>query len=318
MRQELLLRLYKKTLRLRLIELEISKKYSEWKMRCPTHLSIGQEAVAASFSEVVKKRDYAVSSHRAHAHYLATGGDFKKMIAEIYGKKTGCSKGRGGSMHLIDLKVNFMGSSAIVANSIPVGTGLALASKLKQSKQISYIFFGDGAVEQGAFYESINFAAVKNLPVIFVCENNLYSVYSSLNERQPYKRKNYKMAESIGIKSFSCDGNDVISCYNNFKKAEKFVRSNKKPIFLEFSTYRIHEHCGPNIDDYLKYRPKKEINFWKKRDPVLMLENKVKKINKKILNKIYQDIDKEIKSAFSFAEKSPWPKNKSAFEDVYG
>ena len=126
------------------------------------------------------------------------------------------------------------------------------------------------------------------------------------------------MAESIGIKSFSCDGNDVISCYNNFKKAEKFVLSNKKPIFLEFSTYRIHEHCGPNIDDYLKYRPKKEINFWKKRDPVLMLENKVKKINKKILNKIYQDIDKEIKSAFSFAEKSPWPKNKSAFEDVYG
>ena len=133
-------------------------------MRCPTHLSIGQEAVSAAFSEVVNKKDFAVSSHRAHVHYLAKGGNLKKMIAEIYGKKTGCSKGKGGSMHLIDLDVNFMGSSAIVGNSIPIGTGLALSAKINNTNQKSFIFFGDGATEQGVFYESINFAAVKNLP----------------------------------------------------------------------------------------------------------------------------------------------------------
>ena len=135
MNKNLLFKLYKNILRFRLIELEISKKYSSWKMRCPTHLSIGQEAVSSAFSEVVSKKDFTVSSHRAHAHYLAKGGSLNKMIAELYGKKTGCSKGKGGSMHLIDLNVNFMGSSAIVGNSIPIGTGLALSSKIKNTNQ---------------------------------------------------------------------------------------------------------------------------------------------------------------------------------------
>lgn len=153
--------------RTRSIEEEIAKRYHEGRMRCPTHLSVGQEAVPAAFSQLVQKKDFAVSSHRGHAHYLAKGGNLKSMIAEIYGKKTGCSKGKGGSMHLIDLSVNFMGTSAIVGNSIPIGVGLGLSAKIKKTKQISFIFFGDGAIEEGVFYESINFATVKKTSCYF-------------------------------------------------------------------------------------------------------------------------------------------------------
>ncbi len=316
--KKLKLRLYKNILRYRLVELEIAKEYKNQKMRCPTHLSIGQEAVSAAFAEIVKKRDFAISSHRAHAHYLAKGGNLKKMIAEIYGKKTGCSKGKGGSMHLIDLDVNFMGSSAIVGNSIPVGTGLGLSAIIKNTNQKSFIFFGDGAIEQGAFYESINFAAVKKLPTVFVCENNLYSVYSNLKDRQPKNRKIFQMINSIGIKSYSCDGNDALKCYQTFKKAIEFVNVKKKPVFLEFYTYRHHEHCGPNIDDYLNYRPIKEINFWKKKDPLEISKKILKKNELKVIKKFDSEINKEIKAAFNFAKKSAFPSHRSAFEDVYG
>ncbi len=317
MKKNLLLKLYKNLQRFRSIELEISKRYSSWKMRCPTHLSVGQEAVPAAFSEIVKKNDFAVSSHRAHAHYLAKGGNLNKMIAELYGKKTGCSKGKGGSMHLIDLSVNFMGSSAIVGNSIPVGTGLALSSKIKNTKQKSYVFFGDGALEQGVFYESVNFAAVKNLPIIFVCENNLYSVYSNMEHRQPTNRKNFKMVEAIGVKSLLCDGNNVEQCYKIFKKAAAYVEKKSKPIFLEFLTYRHLEHCGPNIDDNLKYRPRKEIELWKRKDPILVVRKKIFKSYQKEIKKFELKINKEINYAFKFAERSAWPNAKSAFKDVY-
>ena len=180
-------KLYYQNYRIRSVETHIAENYSKGEMRCPTHLSIGQEAVSAALSQIMRKKDFAVSSHRAHAHYMAKGGSLKKMIAEIYGKVTGCSKGKGGSMHLIDIKSNFMGSTAIVGNTIPVGVGLALSSKIKKEDKFSFIFFGEGAVEEGVFYESINFAAIKKLPVIFICENNFYSVYSPLNVRQPKK-----------------------------------------------------------------------------------------------------------------------------------
>ena len=166
--KEMFLDFYKSMYRIRSVEEEISKRYYEGKMRCPTHLSIGQEAVPAAFSKIALKSDFAVSSHRGHAHYLAKGGDLKSMIAEIYGKETGCSKGKGGSMHLIDLSVNFMGTSAIVGNSIPMGVGLGLSAKVKKTKQVSFIFFGDGAIEEGVFYESINFATLKKLPVVLL------------------------------------------------------------------------------------------------------------------------------------------------------
>ena len=303
--------------RTRAVEKEISKRYSEGKMRCPTHLSIGQEAVPAAFSEIALKKDFAVSSHRGHAHYLAKGGNLKFMIAEIYGKATGCSKGKGGSMHLNDLSVNFMGSSAIVGNSIPVGTGLGLSSKLKKNKQVSFVFFGDGATEEGVFFESINFAALKKLPVVFICENNFYSVYSPLSVRQPKGRSIAKMVRAMGLNSLSCDGNDVIKIYKTLNKAVNHARSGNGPYFLEFFTYRWLEHCGPNYDNNIGYRTPSEFNQWKKKDPITKLVNNLDKANLKKVEIIQKKIKKEIDKAFSFAEKSPFPKQSLAYKEVY-
>ena len=223
-------------------EEEIAARYSEWKMRCPTHLSIGQEAVAAAVGKVLRRDDFAVSGHRAHAHYLGKGGNLPAMIAELYGKATGCSRGRGGSMHLIDLSVGFEGSTAIVANSIPVGVGLALAAKLKNTGQVSCIFFGDGAVEEGVFYESVNFAAVKKLPVLFLCENNLYSVYTPLHIRQPAVRKIHAMARGLGLESCDGDGNDVESVYQITADAVNRLRRASPPKSPKHSRLPKHRH----------------------------------------------------------------------------
>ena len=303
--------------RIRNVEQEISKRYSESKMRCPTHLSIGQEAVPSAFSEIAKKKDFAVSSHRGHAHYLAKGGNLKSMLAEIYGKKTGCSKGKGGSMHLIDLSVNFMGTSAIVGNSIPIGVGLGMSAKIKKTNQISFIFFGDGAIEEGVFYESINFAVVKKLPVIFICENNLYSVYSSLSVRQPKDRNISKMVKAIGPRVFRCDGNDVLKVYKILKKATNETRKGNGPCFLEFFTYRWLEHCGPNFDNNIGYRSEKEFLNWKKKEPIKRLAKKISSKFNKELRKIRSDVEIEVKSSFKFAEKSPFPKQSEAYKGVY-
>lgn len=314
MKNFLVEKLYREALRIRNIELEISRRYSTNKIRCPVHLSVGQEGVAAACALVMKKLDFAVSTHRGHAHYLAKGGDLKKMIAEIYGKVTGCSKGIGGSMHLMDLNVNFMGSSAIVGNSIPVGVGLGLSAKLKKKNQISYVFFGEGATEQGVFYESINFAIIKKLPVIFICENNLYSVYSDLKYRQPKTRKIYQLVKSFGIQTYRCNGNNVLDSYNTLVKARKFLLKKKQPVFIEFSTYRWLEHCGPNYDNDLKYRSEKEFNFWKKKDPIKKLKRYLKKNFSH--EKAEKRINNEINNAFKFALRSKFP-SKISEADVY-
>lgn len=314
MKNFLVEKLYRKALRIRNIELEISRRYSSNQIRCPVHLSVGQEGIAAACALVMKKLDFAVSTHRGHAHYLAKGGDLKKMIAEIYGKVTGCSKGIGGSMHLMDLNVNFMGSSAIVGNSIPVGVGLGLSAKLKKKNQISYVFFGEGATEQGVFYESINFAIIKKLPVVFICENNLYSVYSDLKYRQPKTRKIYQLVKSFGIQTYKCNGNNVLDSYNTLVKARKFLLKKKQPVFIEFSTYRWLEHCGPNYDNDLKYRSEKEFNFWKKKDPIKKLKRYLKKNFSH--EKAEKRINNEINNAFKFALRSKFP-SKISEADVY-
>ena len=302
---------------IRSVEEEISKRYKEGKMRCPTHLSIGQEAVPAVFSELANKDDFAISSHRGHAHYLAKGGNLKSMIAEIYGKKTGCSKGKGGSMHLCDLSVNFMGTSAIVGNSIPIGVGLGLSAKIKKTNQISFVFFGDGAVEEGVFFESVNFAVVKKLPVIFICENNLYSVYSPLSVRQPKGRSIAKMVKGIGANVLECDGNDIVKVHQNLSKAVKETRKGNGPYFLEYFTYRWLEHCGPNFDNNIGYRSENEYKYWKKKDPIKRLINIFNKENLNQIKKIQKKVKIEINKAFKFAEKSPFPKPSEAYKGTF-
>lgn len=306
--------------RIRLVEQEIAERYPDGRMRCPTHLSIGQEAAAIGVGMALEKSDLAVSTHRAHAHYLAKGGDLKAMLAEIYGKATGCCHGRGGSMHLTDTSVGFIGSTAIVGNSIPIGVGLGLSLKIKNTKSVSAVFFGDGCTEEGAFYEAVNFAVVARLPVLFVCENNLYSVYSSLSVRQPNGREIYKLAESIGVPSTIVDGNDVEAVYQATANALECVRSGKGPFFIELTTYRWLEHCGPNYDNNIGYRSEEEFLSWKARDPIQLYEDLLiacGSISSIEINEIRKDLVKEIEAAFSFAEMSPFPDVNEAYLGLY-
>ena len=313
-----LFRIWSSIYRIRSIEKAIAREYSKNEMRCPTHLSIGQEAVPSCIQEFIDEKDFAVSSHRGHAHYLAKGGSLKKMICEIFGKENGCANGKGGSMHLIDRSVGFAGTTAIVANSIPIGVGLAFSQKLEKKRNITIVYFGDGAVEEGAFYESVNFAIVKKLPVFFVCENNLYSVYSPLKVRQPKGRSIAKMVKNMNCNTISGDGNNPLQIYNKISKAINSLREGRGPVFAEFKTYRHLEHCGPNLDDNLNYRPIKEINYWLKNDPLVLLEKKLSLLNfsKKMIIKKNM-VDKEISETFKFARKSKFPKINLKTDQVY-
>ena len=211
-------------------------------------------------------------------------------------------------MHLIDKDVSFMGTSAIVGNSIPLGVGLGLSAKLKSTNQISCIYLGDGAIEQGVFYESINFAILKKLRVLFICENNLYSVYSPLSVRQPKNRKISHMVNGMGINSLECDGNDVISCRKTLKSVIPDIRENSSPFFIEFKTYRWREHCGPNFDNDIGYRTIEEFEVWKKKDPIEFLKQSLiieDVFVKKELDQIKKSIENEINQVFINAEKAP-------------
>jgi TPP-dependent pyruvate/acetoin dehydrogenase alpha subunit len=303
-----------------MVEVEIAKRYSEQKMRCPVHLSIGQEAPSAAFALAIQVRDYAVSTHRGHAHYLAKSGNLSAMIAEIYGKETGCSKGRGGSMHLADKAVGFMGTSAIVGNSIPVGVGLALSLQVKKIEQASVIFLGDGAIEEGVFYESANFAAVRNLPAVFLCENNEYSVYSSLPVRQPAGRQISDLAAAIGLTSKAVDGNDVEVSYGAIDSALRAARNGEGPQFIEFKTYRHLEHCGPNDDDHLGYRPLGELQAWLDKDPVSIYQSELENlgiISSELVSSIRSIISQEIDDAFEAAEAASFPVMADFTDGVY-
>ena len=310
-------RLYEELLKIRLIEEEISYRYSEEKMRCPTHIAIGQEAAAVGVCASLNKNDYAVSGHRAHHHYIAKGGNIKKLIAEIYGKETGCSGGKGGSMHLIDTNVGFMGSTAIVAGTIPVGVGLSFSQKLKHSENITCIFFGDAAIEEGVFYESVNFAILKNLPVLFVCENNQFSCFTHLSERQPQNRKIFEMVSGLGIDSSECDGNDVIAVQERTAQLVNKIKKGEGPKFLELHTYRWLEHCGPNYDDELGYRTINDIKKSRENDPIIILEKKYPELIKSKKHTILKNLNTLTKNAFKFAEESNFPNQEEAYENLY-
>ena len=305
--------LFESMLRIRMTEEKIADRYSENRMRCPTHLSIGQEAISVGVCSNLTDKDLVLSTHRAHAHYLAKGGSLNRMIAEIYGKKTGCSRGMGGSMHLIDKEVGFMGSTAIVGNTIPVGVGLGLSIQLEHKNNVSCIFFGDGATEEGVFYESVNFAIIHNLPVLFICENNLYSVYSGLEVRQPVGRKIFEMVRAMGIDTIHGDGNDVEEVCSKTLTAKNKILKGKGPQFLEFDTYRWREHCGPNYDNDIGYREEREFLEWKKKDPI---QSMGEKLDEKTISDVKVKINEEIDKAFNFAEDSPFPDYKD-FKESY-
>ncbi len=312
--------LWRRMLRIRMAEEAIAERYAQQKMRCPTHLCSGQEAVAAAAGMVLDRGDLAVSTHRSHGHYLGKGGNLGRMLAELYGKATGCAAGRGGSMHLADLAVGFVASTAIVGGTIPVGVGLGLALKYRKTGRLSCIFLGDAAVEEGVFYESVNFAVLKKLPVLFLCENNLYSVYSRIDVRQPAGRAIHEMVRGLGCPAGSGDGNHALQVYEMIAAAAAQVRGGAGPYFLEFSTYRWREHCGPNYDNDLEYRPLAEFDHWKERDPVLLLQDDLIAaglVSAAEVAAVQAQITSEVDAAFAFAEQSPWPDPAEAYTNLY-
>ena len=251
-------RLLQSMLRIRRVEEAIALRYAEQEMRCPMHLCIGQEAIAVGVCAAMDPGDRVFSNHRAHGHYLAKGGDLNAMLAELYGRAIGCCGGRGGSMHLIDLAVGFMGSTPIVGGTVPLAVGSAWASSLRQDGKVTVVFFGDGCFEEGVMHESLNFAVLHQLPVVFVCENNGFSVYTQRRERQP-SRPIYRVAAAHGMAAIAGNGNDVEQVLGFARNAIESARRGLGPQFLELSTYRWREHCGPDFDDGLQYRSASEI-----------------------------------------------------------
>ncbi len=296
--------------RIRTVEETIAARYSEQQMRCPTHLSSGQEAVSAAAGAVLRNSDLAVSGHRAHAHYLAKGGNLNAMIAEIYGRVTGCARGKGGSMHLIDESVGFMGSTAIVGGTVPIGVGLGHSLQLDGVDDIACIFIGDAVVETGVFYESLNFSILKKLPVLFLCENNFYSVYSPPHVRQTEEHAIHERISGLGIRTDYGDGNDVISCYEKIDAAIESIRKGEGPVFLQFDTYRWREHCGPNFDDDLGYRPECQLEKWKALEPISRFETTAIKqglLTEADVKHIQDMTDEGVNAAFDFALASEFP-----------
>lgn len=301
--------MYRDMVRTRLVEEEIVKRYSEQEMRCPTHICIGQEAPPAGVSAHLRRSDSVFSAHRSHGHYLSKGGDLNAMIAEIYGRMAGCADGKGGSQHLVDLEAGFMGSAPILASTISVGVGYAWAQKRRGKDTVTVIYFGDGATEEGAFHEAMNFAGVNKLPVVFVCENNLYSVHTTLDIRQP-DRGIHELSKAHGTAGASGDGNDADEVWRLAGEAVERARTGGGPTILEFHTYRLKEHVGPNTDDHLGYRSKAEVDDWAARCPIVRYEATL--LGEGVLDAaqpgaIRSELIAEVGSAFDFARRAAFP-----------
>jgi pyruvate dehydrogenase E1 component alpha subunit len=285
----------------------------------PCHLYIGQEAVAAGVCSALKKDDYAFSTHRSHGHFIAKGGKIRALMAELYCKKTGCSKGKGGSMHIASPEIGLLGSSAIVGGTIPIAVGSALAFSMQQKDAVAVVFFGDGAASEGVFYESLNFASLKKAPVIFVCENNLYCTHlpvsSCLADTNIYKK-----SESFGIPGIRVDGNNVMEVYKAAKRAVEDARCGKGPTLIECMTYRWRGHVGPYDDLDKGLRSKEELDYWMDRCPIKMLEKFLLKhdiMSESERDKIRKSISSEIEKAVIFARESPYPDEKDLLHDVF-
>lgn len=307
-------RFYRALYRIRRVEEEIAAVYPSDKIKSPVHLSIGQEAVSVGVCEALHPDDVAFGTYRSHALYLAKGGNLRRMIAELYGKADGCAKGKGGSMHLIDVEARAMGASAVVGTTIPQALGFAYALKLQRKKSIVVSFFGDGAVDEGVFHESMNFAALKSLPVLFICENNFYAIHTHISKRQ--KLDNIcERARSYGMAAERIPNNEVLRIYERATEAVAMIRSgNGGPVFLECTTYRLKEHVGPNDDFDLGYRKREEAQEWIAADPLRRLAGS---IDPERRAKVESEIEAEIRDAFAFAEQSPFPVAAELYTDVF-
>jgi pyruvate dehydrogenase E1 component alpha subunit len=299
--------LFYEALRIRLVEEKIIELYPSDLIQSPVHLSIGQEQVAAGVCSNLNEDDWVFINYRGHAFYLAKGGPMPELFAELMGKKKGLSKGKAGSMHLASPKHGVIGASAVVGSTISHAVGAALMSKIQNKNNIYVTNFGDGALEQGVLHESLNFAALYNVPVLFLCEDNNLAVHSPKYERQAFSIDN--LIESYGIPYYSIEeGYDPITVKNKSKKAIDYVRNSRKPAFLKIQTARYKEHVGPGEDFKAGYRSQEEINKWMNHDPLIN--------DKETYDEFYDQISDEINAAVDFGINSPLPDKEDLLSDV--
>lgn len=296
-------------LRIRIFEERTADLLEAGEIRCPTHLCIGQEAVAAGVCASLRPDDYIFGNHRSHGHYLAKGGDMSALMAELHCKATGCAGGRGGSMHLFAGEVGLLGTVPMVGATIPIAVGAALAAVMQGADRVAVAFFGDGATEEGLFHEALNFAALKKLPVIFVCENNFYSSHLPLHERRPGDML-HRLGQPYGITSMRLDGNDVMAVYRTAEEAVRRARAGDGPAFLECRTYRWRGHVGPRGDLDKGIRSEDELKAWMARCPIRKIEEQLIEegvVSPAELADVRARVVDEVEAAIRFARESPYP-----------
>ncbi|MBF0560078.1 MAG: thiamine pyrophosphate-dependent dehydrogenase E1 component subunit alpha [Nitrospirae bacterium] len=319
MPHEVLLGLFRTMLFIRRFEEKIVAVYGMQDMKTPVHLYIGEEAIASAVCAHLKSDDYVFTTHRSHGHCLAKGVAPGVLLAEFYGKKTGCCKGKGGSMHPAFPKQGILGTTAIVGGGIPLATGTALASVMKRDGKVTAVFFGDGASEEGTFHECMNFAALKRLPVIFVCENNFYATNSPLTARQPHDNISAR-AEGYGIPGMRVDGNNVLEVYFAAEEAVLRARRGEGPTLVECATYRWKGHVGPDCDYEKGCRPLRELEDWMERCPVELYKEYLMRrqvITDKHVREMEVAIESVLEEAIKFARGSSFPAAEELLSDLY-
>ena len=315
---ELNLKLYKKVYLIRKAEEKIQEHYMEDEMKTPMHMSMGEEAIVTGVCQALNAEDQIFGTYRSHGIYLAKTGETDKFFAELYGKETGMAKGKAGSMHLSALASNFLGSSAVVATTIPVAVGASFVNKLKNNGKLVAVFFGDGALDEGAFWESLNFACLKKLPIIFVCEDNGLAIHSFNSDRQGYK------SISDVVSKFKCNvfrekTTDPQVIYRLTCNAIQLQRDTHKPCLLHLKYYRYLEHVGINEDFDAGYRSKDEFEEWYKVDPVNLQRKKLLELgyNDAEIQKVEGDINTQIEKSIKLAQKAPFPDGSEVYKEVY-
>jgi pyruvate dehydrogenase E1 component alpha subunit len=313
---ETLILMFERMLKIRHFEERVKNLFAAGELPGFVHLYLGQEAVAAGACAALRDDDYITSTHRGHGHIIAKGGDVKRMMAELYAKATGYNKGKGGSLHIADPTLGILGANGIVGAGIPIATGAALSTKLRKTDQVTICFFGDGAANQGTFHEAINLASAFDLPIVYVCENNLYAV----GTRQSQVRKIEDIADrgtAYGIPGLAIDGNNVIAVYEAIKEAVDRARAGEGPTLIECKTYRWRTHFEGEPDTY---RPPEEVKAWMRREPIAPYRRQL--IESGVLSEaeaaeIESAVLREIDEAVEFGRSSPSPKPESALEDLW-
>jgi TPP-dependent pyruvate/acetoin dehydrogenase alpha subunit len=312
-----LIKLYRTMLTIRRFEERVSAEYARGNILGYVHLYIGEEAIATGVCNNLRNDDRIVSSHRGHGHSIAKGADVKRMMAEIFGKKTGYCKGKGGSMHIADFSVGMLGANGIVGAGMPIAVGAAMAAQLEKKERVAAVFFGDGASQEGEFHESMSLASVWKLPLIFVCENNLYAAGTPAKFALPIKDI-YKKAESYSMEGFVVDGNDVVAVHEIARELVARARKSEGPFLLECKTYRWHSHF--EMTTLPDLRPKEELESWMRKCPVAAMEKRLLAggvVTQNELSGINRGILEKIEEAVKYAKESPLPNPEDALEDVY-